>query len=112
DAHWAAAQRLEPFNAIYPWRRAQIAGAMGSWARTEQLAAQAASLEPGFLSARLLRAEALVRLGRKSEARTELAEVLRARSSRGDIARGSGYERTVWRFEPREYDRVAALAGR
>ncbi len=112
DAHWAAAQRLEPFNAIYPWRRAQIAGAFVAWARAEQLASQAASLEPGFLSARLLRAEALVRLKRAPEARVELAEIVRLRAaSRAGAERGSGYERTVWRFDPLEFNRVAVLAG-
>ena len=112
DAHWAAAQRLAPYNAIPSWRRAQIAGALGFWARAEPLSAQALALEPGFLSARLLRAEALVRLGRKTEARAELTEVQRLRSSRGDVERGSGYERTIWRFEPQDFNRVAVLAGR
>lgn len=109
DAHWAAAQRLEPFNAIYPWRRGQIAGAVGRWDRAENMADRATDLEPDFLKARLLRAEALTRLGRIPDARVELAEVLRLRDSRGDRELASGYERTVRSFDQRDFDRVAAL---
>ena len=111
DAHWAAAQRLEPFNAIHPWRRAQIAGAVGRWDRAEVLAARAIELEPGFMSARLLRAEALARLGRVAEARAALDESRRLRAGRAALEKGSGYERTVWSFYRRDYDRAAALAG-
>ncbi|MDD5302473.1 MAG: O-antigen ligase family protein [Elusimicrobia bacterium] len=112
DAHWTAAQRLEPFNAIYPWRRAQIAGALGRWEQAELLAARAIELEPGFMVARLLRAEALVRLTRAPEARAELDEFLKVRAGREITGRYSGYEKTVFLFERRDYDRVAALAGR
>lgn len=112
EAHWMAAQSLEPFNAIHPWRRAQIAGALGRWDGAELLAARAIELEPGFMSARLLRAEALVRLGRIPEARAALDEFLRVRAGRAITGRYSGYEKTVFIFERRDYDRVAALAGR
>lgn len=112
EAHWAEAQRLEPFNAIYPWRRAQLASAVGYWAGAVRLAARAVELEPGFMAARLVRAEALVRLGRIPEARSALEELLKLRTTRGDIVRGSGYERAVWMFNRRDYDRVATLAGR
>ncbi len=112
ERHWTAAQSLEPFNAIYPWRRAQIAGARGRWALAEPLAARAIGLEPGFMAARLLRAEALVRLARAPEARAELDTFLRLRATRVHAAGSSGYEATVWFFEQRDYDRVAALAGR
>lgn len=112
DAHWSAAQSLEPFNAIHPWRRAQIAGAAGRWERAEPLAARAVELEPGFMSARLLRVEALLRLGRTPEARAALDEFRALRDTRGDPPRGSGYERAVWSFDPHDYDRVAALAER
>ncbi|MDP3541391.1 MAG: O-antigen ligase family protein [Elusimicrobiota bacterium] len=111
EAHWAAAQRLEPFNAIYPWRRAQLAGVAGQWARAEPLAARAIELEPGFFSARLLRAEALVRLGRIREARAELEEVLRRRASPLPAA-ASGYDRTVASFDEPSFQRVSALARR
>lgn len=112
ESHWATAERLEPFNAIHPWRRAQLAGAAGLWARAEPFAARAAALEPGFLNARLLRAEALVRVGRAADARAELDEVLRRLSSRGAVVRASGYERTVRAFDRREFDRIEALARR
>jgi O-antigen ligase len=112
ETHWMAAQNLEPFNAIYPWRRAQIAGASGRWDLANPLSSRAIELEPGFMNARLLRAETLVRLGRAPEARAELDEVLRRRASRKDVERSSGYDRTIWSFDGRDYDRVAALAGR
>ncbi|MBI4060507.1 MAG: O-antigen ligase family protein [Elusimicrobia bacterium] len=112
EAHWAAAEDLEPFNAIHPWRRAQLAAAAGRWAQAERLAARATDLEPGFMAARLTRAEALVRLKRVPEARTELDHVLRMRARRGSIPRHSGYERVVVTLYRRDYDRVAALAGR
>lgn len=111
EGHWDAAKRLDPFNAIYPWRLAQLAAASGRWAQAEPLAARAVELEPGFMVARLLRAEALVRLRRKAEARAELGEFLKARARRGVVIRHSGYERTIFLFERRDYDRVAALAG-
>lgn len=111
DVHWAAAQELEPFNAIYPWRRAQIAGARGEWDRAGSLAGRAIELEPGFVNARLLRAEALARAGRSPESRDEVADIRRLLASRPDIERGSGYERTVWAYDPRELQRVADLAG-
>lgn len=112
EAHWAAAQALAPFNAIYPWRRAQIAGAQGRWETAEPLAARAVELEPGFMSARLLRAQALILLGRAAEARAELAEVQRLSVVREDIPAASGYDKTVRDFDRRAYDRILALAGR
>ncbi len=112
ETHWASAQNLEPFNAIYPWRRAQLAAAAGLWTQAESLAARAVELEPGFMNARLLRAESLVRLGRAPEARVALDEFRQLRARRGNALTDSGYERTVWIFYRRDYDRVAALAGR
>ncbi len=111
DAHWAAAQSLEPFNAIHPWRRAQLAGAAGRWERAEPLAARAVELEPGFMSARLVRAEALARLGRGPDARAELDEVLRLRTAPA-VETASGYDRTVRSLDEAEFGRVSALAGR
>lgn len=110
-SHWMAAQAIEPTNAIYPWRRAQIAAARGDWAGAEPLAARAIELEPAFMSARILRAEAAVRLGRAHEARAELDAAARLHVSLGDQPLSSGYARTVRRFERAYFDRVAALAG-
>jgi len=108
DAHWRAAERLAPFNAIHPWRRGQLAGAFGRWNEAERLAARAVKLEPGFLTARLLRADALARLGRAPEARAELEALRRAREARGIPALHSGYEEAVWRFDESDYRRIAA----
>ncbi|MEK7233782.1 MAG: O-antigen ligase family protein [Elusimicrobiota bacterium] len=110
ESHWAAAQTLEPSNAIHPWRLAQLAAASGRWTRAEPLAARAIELEPSFLSARLVRAEALVHLGRAPEARAALDELQGVLAARGNVERGSGYERTVWAFDRRNYDRVSAAA--
>jgi hypothetical protein len=112
DAHWAAAQELEPFNAVHPWRRAQLAAAEKRWDRAEALAAAATELEPGFMSARLTRAEALVRLARAPEARAELEETERRLAGRRDIPRLSGYDRTIWFFDTRAFERVSAMARR
>jgi O-antigen ligase len=112
ETQWTAAQSLEPFNAIYPWRRAQIAAASRRWPQAERLAYRAENLEPYFTTARLLRAETLVHLGRAPEARAEMNEALRQLAARVDVGQSSGYERTVLFFDARDFDRVAALAGR
>ena len=112
DEFWAQAERLAPYDAVYPWRRAQIAAARGRWDAAEALARRAAEIEPGFLNVRVLRAEALEHLGRPDEARAELAAVMRRRNERGPRLNGSGYDMTIWDFDRREFDRVAALAGK
>jgi O-antigen ligase len=112
DAFLAQAERLSPFNAVYSWRRALIAAARGRWDAAESSAARAADLEPGFLNDRVLRAEALDRLGRTREAREALAAVLRDFRERGVRPASSGYDKTVWDFDRKEYDRVAGLVGR
>ena len=109
DAHWRAAEALAPFNAIHPWRRGQLAGAYGRWPDAERLAARAVELEPGFAGARLLRAEALARLGRARAARGELDALRLVQESRGTPAFHSGYEETVWRFDEAEFRRIAGL---
>ena len=112
ERQWARARSLAPFDAIYPWRLAQLAAAAGRWEEAERLAANALALEPGFLEARLVRVEALVRLGRVSEARAALGELRGMLVGHQDVMWGSGYERAVSRFDSRDFDRLAALAGR
>ncbi len=111
-ARWTQAREREPFNAIHPWRLAQLACASRRWAECESLAESALELEPGFMNARLTRAEALARLGRLKDAREALDEFRETRATRSDAARNSGYEKAVVTFDRRDYDRVAALAGR
>jgi O-antigen ligase len=111
DVFLSEAANRSPFNAIYPWRRAQIAAAQGRWKAAESFSARAADLEPSFLNDRVLRAEALARLGRIRDARGELATALRILRERGSRLGSSGYDATVWNFDPKEYDRVAALVG-
>jgi tetratricopeptide (TPR) repeat protein len=112
DEFFAQAGKLAPFNAVYPWRRAQIAAAQGRWTDADAFAARASALEPGFLNDRVLRALALDRLGRTEDARAELASVLRDFQERGARDGSSGYDDTIWKFDRTEYDRVAGLVGR
>ena len=109
DALWARAASLAPFNAVYPWRRAQIATAQRRWEAGLELSARAAEDEPGFLNDRVLRAEALLHLGRKTEARAELKSVVDILNSRGNVAGFTHYDAAIWDFDRKEYDRVAAL---
>jgi O-antigen ligase len=112
DALWAEAQRRAPFDAVYPWRRAQIAAAQGRWPDAEGFAARAVALEPGFWSARLIRAEALARLGDRAAARVELAEIRRRVDARVVTPSWSAYESAVAYFDPAEFARVDELARR
>lgn len=112
DEFFAEAERRSPFNAVYPWRRSQIAAAQGRWGEAESQAMRAENLEPGFMSDRVLRAAALLRLGRRRDARAELTEVLRILRARGDRPASSGYDQTVWTFDRAEFERVAASAGK
>ena len=64
ETHWMAAQSPEPFNAIHPLAPRADRRRAGSLEQAEPLASRAIELEPGFMNARLLRAETLVRLGR------------------------------------------------
>jgi O-antigen ligase len=113
DAAWTRAAALAPFDAVYPWRSAQLAAARGDWAGAEALNARAAAVEPGFARARLDRAAALARLGRRADARAELLE-LRARLAAPPAgAAENGYERTVSEFDAAdraELSRVEAAA--
>ncbi len=109
DVQWSAAESLAPFNAVYPWRRAQIAAARGRWSAALDEAARAIEDEPGFLNGRVLRAEALGRLGRKAEGRAELAKVMEIRTARGDVAGTTRYDAVIWSLDRKEYDRVEGL---
>lgn len=111
DAQWAKAESLAPFNAVYPWRRAQLAAAQKRWDAALSFADRSLADEPGFLNDRVLRAEALLRLGRRSEARAELAKVDELLGTRGNPAGFTHYDATIWALDRKEYDRVAALAG-
>ncbi|NNN06550.1 MAG: tetratricopeptide repeat protein, partial [Elusimicrobia bacterium] len=108
DALWTQAAARAPFDAVYPWRRAQIAAAEGRWADAESLAAVATALEPGFLNARILRAQALVRLGRRAQARAELDEVRRIRAQPLGYVY-TGYDVAVSTFDSAQFARVEAL---
>ncbi len=71
------ASALAPTNAFYLVWRAELLRAMGRWDEAEPLARRALELEPNFLQARLLLAEADARAGRGDEASRQLDEVER-----------------------------------
>ncbi|HAZ09245.1 MAG TPA: hypothetical protein DCZ01_12165 [Elusimicrobia bacterium] len=95
---WSEAERLAPFDAIYPWRRAVLAARAGRWSEAESRAGRAIDLEPRFLRARALRALALAREGRRAEAGVE-AGTVRAFLGVGPTLAGDGYEGTVHGFD-------------
>ncbi|MBI3566428.1 MAG: hypothetical protein HY079_14635, partial [Elusimicrobia bacterium] len=98
-ALWERAERLAPFDAVYPWRLAQLAAARGDWTEARDAASRAVAREPGFLRARLLRAAALARLGARAEAEAEAA-VLRSRLEAGPAGPAeNGYETVVSGFD-------------
>lgn len=95
DEYWRRAAELSPYNAVYPWRSAQIAFAMGRFADAEILSRRAILIEPGFLSARLLLAESLARLNKKTEAALELEELDARAAAQLPGPAENGYERTI-----------------
>lgn len=106
-AQLAQAESLSPYNAVYPAERARLMKLQGRWPLVLERAGRAVGLEPDYLGARLLRAEALLRLGRGVEARAELLEVERRRTALGDrLNAGSGYEGFILRFDPALYERL------
>ena len=87
-----------------------LGGAGVIWAACEALSAGALELEPDFLGARLVRADALLRLGRRAEARAELDAAGKRHGARGLAAPLSGYDSTILNFNRREWDRLSAAA--
>lgn len=73
------ASQLNPTNALCLGMRAEILRGYRRWAEVLALAEEALRLEPNYLRARFMRAEALARLGRNSLAQAELAELDRRR---------------------------------
>ncbi|OGS40578.1 MAG: hypothetical protein A3J82_04330 [Elusimicrobia bacterium RIFOXYA2_FULL_69_6] len=103
----ARAEALSPCNAVYPAERARLLKGRGDWPGTLERAGRAVSLEPDYLGARLLRAEALLSLGRRDESREELDEVgRRAKALAGQLNAGSGYESFLLRFDAGLYRRL------
>ncbi|MBI3289406.1 MAG: O-antigen ligase family protein [Elusimicrobia bacterium] len=98
-AAWAAAERLSPKNAIYPWRRGRLLMATTRPADAERAFAQALALEPSFLAARADRVAALSALGDFARAGAELDE-LRARAAAPRPGAILGYESTVSLLDP------------
>lgn len=109
DALWAQAEARAPFNAVYPWQRAQIAAVQGRWSDAEASARRAAESEPCFLNVRVLRAEALSRLGRRSDARVELSTIEQMLRERGVRAGSSHYDTVIWAFDRSQFARVDKL---
>ena len=107
----AQAEALSPFNAVYLADHAELLKARGGWQEALGLAERAAALEPDYLQARLLRAEALLRLGRRKEASGELSEVGRRSAALvGRLNSGSGYDAFILGFDRDAYARLSRQA--
>ena len=107
----AQAEGLSPFNAVYPVVQARLLRSRGDWPRVLELAGRAVGLEPDYLQARLLRAEALLWLGHPEEARGELLEIDRRSAALGArLNGGSGYEAFILGFDRAAYEELARSA--
>ena len=107
----AQAEKLSPCNAVYLADHAELLKARGGWQEALGLAERAAALEPDYLQARLLRAEALLRLGRRKEASGELSEVGRRSAALvGRLNSGSGYDAFILGFDRDAYARLSRQA--
>jgi O-antigen ligase len=108
DALWARAERLAPYDAVYPWRRAQLAAARRDWSVAEADAGRAIASEPGFLRARLERARAMVEL-RERGAAAETAEIRRRLAAGPPGVTENGYERVVSGFDDADRAELARV---
>ncbi|MDD5630019.1 MAG: O-antigen ligase family protein [Elusimicrobia bacterium] len=105
------AESLSPFNAVYPKERSRLLAGRGEWPQALAAADRALALEPDYLSARLSRAEALLSLGRRTEARGELVETGRRDSALGPRPEGgTGYEAFILGFDRAAYERLVLRA--
>jgi tetratricopeptide (TPR) repeat protein len=105
------AERLSPFNAVYPVAQAGLRRNAGEWPQVLALASRAVVLEPDYLQARLLRAEALLELGRRDEARGELSEVDCRKAALGTrLNSGSGYDAFIMGFDRTRYEGLVRRA--
>lgn len=66
------AYALSPYRAVYPQMLAELAASARDWETALGRAREASALEPNFLEARLVEAEALAKLGREEESREAL----------------------------------------
>lgn len=106
-AQLAQAESLSPYNAVYPAEGARLEKLQGDWPRVLERAQRAVELEPDCLGARLLRAEALLLLDRRGEARAELSEIgRRSAALGGQLNTGTGYEGFILRFDQVLYERL------
>ena len=108
----ALAQELSPTNAVYPAMRAQMLERQEAWPQALAAADRAVALEPDYFQARLLRAEALLRLERRPEAQAELAEVCRRGQVLGArLNTGVGYMRYLLGFDRARYEGLSRRTG-
>lgn len=102
EAQLDAARALAPYNAYDLVWRAELLRALGRWREAEPLALEAAALEPNFVQARLIAAEADARAGRKAAGREKLRE---ARALRERLV-AQGVDADPTRYTP--MDRIVA----
>jgi O-antigen ligase len=94
------AERLQPTNAVYILRTAEILKRMKNWEAVRDKALHALSLEPICPPAHLLMAEALLNLGDRRSAVRELDNASRTYSPEHF---DPGYDRSIRTMDPRVY---------
>jgi len=113
---FAEAEKISPFNAVYPATQAELLRRDGAWRQVLEAAGRAKRLEPFYLQPRLLRAEAFLRLGRVAAARAELAGACQVHlflePARRAAPQGfAGYEALLFSFDRSRYGELARRAG-
>ncbi|MFA6002816.1 MAG: CDC27 family protein, partial [Elusimicrobiota bacterium] len=111
-----AAEVLNPTNAVYLVMHAELLRQNGAWGQVLSLAKRAQNLEPNMLQARLLYAEAALRLGQAEMARGALdaaCELNVYLEPRRIVAGGKfeGYERFMFTFDRQRYETLARSVG-
>ncbi|MCX5788166.1 MAG: O-antigen ligase family protein [Elusimicrobia bacterium] len=98
-----------PFDASYPQMLAEFAASQGDWKTALERARRASELEPVFLEARLVEAEALARLGRRQEAGRALEAFAAARRQGAALSPLSQRDRMMLFADENRLRRVAEL---
>jgi len=101
------ASRLDPTNAFYRIMQAEILSSVGRWREVQSLAEQALDLEPRFVEARLLRAQALCRVGLREPAREELEIVRSVEGKLTDRSKPLGYSGLIRYFDEAAYRKIS-----
>lgn len=101
------ASRRNPTSAIYPAMRGEILSSQGRWKEVQVYSRQALALEPRFAEARLLRAQALCRLGYRDGARRELEIMKSMQGLETDPSKSHGYTGMILFFNSAKYREIS-----